>query len=297
MIAKQERDILAGEIKRVAGVAEEAQASLGKEQVKRRALESEREEVESELKLAQAIQTTMFPAPIQRPEVEAVARIIPTRYLGGDYAHFNVIEDHWLYLVLIDVSGHGISAARVHAMIRRLTLTEATPTEMLELLNEASRGLLQHTYFFMTGVMARLDIRTGELEIATAGHPEQILLRADGSLETLQTENRLLGMHEEILDRDQPSLTVQMRPGDSLVLFTDGLFELLEDGKGEVLGESGLRERIEGLGSLSPQLLIGEVLQELAHFQGRSDFDDDVTMLVARYGGGWSEEPGSPPQS
>ena len=67
------------------------------------------------------------------------------------------------------------------------------------------------------------------------------------------------------------------------MFFTDGLYEVLKDGEGEILGEEGLQDRIAGLGQLTPQLLIGEVLQDLAEYQGRSEFEDDVTLLVARY--------------
>jgi sigma-B regulation protein RsbU (phosphoserine phosphatase) len=289
MIAKQERDILAGEIRRVVSKARETEAHLGKEQVRRRELEEEQREVVSELKLAQAVQATLWSPPIRRADLDVVSHNIPTRFIGGDYTHAIVVENRWVYLCLLDVSGHGISAAlvvaRIHGLVRRLTLTKKGPLEMTARLNEFARHLLQHTYFFMTGVIARLDLDTGELEYVTAGHHAQILLRADGEIEELHTANRLLGMDDDIFDAEAPSKIVQLEPGDSVVLFTDGLFELLEAGKGEMLGEAGLHERIHGLGAMSPQLLIGEVLQELADFQGSSEFDDDVTLVVARYRG------------
>lgn len=286
---RQERDQMAGEVRRVVGVAREAQAHLGAETSRRRELEVQHKEVVSELKLAQAVQATLVPSPIQRDDVTVVARSIPTRYIGGDYVHANVVEGRWLYLCLLDVAGHGISAslvvARLHGVVRRLTLTKQAPAEMLLRLNRAAQELMQHTYFFMTGFLARVDLSTGEMEYATAGHPAQILLHADGTTELLRTANRLMGMHEEILDESEPTRFATLRAGDSIVLFTDGLFELLEDGRGAVLGEAGLHERIRGLGALSPPFLIGEVLQELADFQGSSEFEDDVTMLVARYRG------------
>ncbi len=280
LLAQQESD-------RLEGAVREAQETLGEEVEKRQALETEKEGVVSELKLAQAIQATLLPPSIHRQDCEAVARIIPTRYIGGDYVHCNVVRDRWLYLVVLDVSGHGISAAmvvaRLHGMVRRLTLTRQRPVQMLERINDAAMRLLQHTYFFLTAVVARIDLQNGELDYATAGHPAQLLLRQDGGIETLRTPNRLLGMDQDVIARGTPSKRVMLQPGDSVVFFTDGLFELLKDGAGEMLGEEGLQERIAGLGQLSPQLLIGEVLQDLAEYQGRSEFEDDVTLLVARY--------------
>jgi serine phosphatase RsbU (regulator of sigma subunit) len=278
--AQQESERLEGEVR-------EAHETLGEEVVKRRALEDEAEGLISELKLAQAIQRTLLPASIQRPDCEAVARCIPTRYIGGDYVHSNVVQDRWLYLVVLDVSGHGISAAmvvaRLHGMVRRLTLTRQRPVQMLQRLNTAANSLLRHTYFFLTAVVARIDLVNGELDYATAGHPAQLLLRQNGGVETLRTRNRLLGMDDDVIARDEPSKRVILQPGDSVVFFTDGLFEVLKDGEGEILGEEGLQARIAGLGQLTPQLLIGEVLQDLAEYQGSSEFEDDVTLLVARY--------------
>ena len=76
-----------------------------------------------------------------------------------------------------------------------------------------------------------------------------------------------------------------MQPGDSLVLFSDGVFEVLEKNDRELLGESGLQERVSDIGPMEPALLLGEVLQDLAEYQGRSQFDDDVSLLVAQYRG------------
>jgi serine phosphatase RsbU (regulator of sigma subunit) len=287
ILAQERSERLEAEVQRVAREKRTTEENLVEETDRRQSLETEKEGLVSELKLAQAIQATLIPRPIQRPDVEVVSRVVPTSFIGGDYVHAHVVDDRWLYLVLLDVSGHGISAAmvvaRLHGMVRRLTLTEQRPVQMLQHLNQAAQQLLRHTYFFLTAVVSRLDLKTGELNYATAGHPAQILLRTDGSMEELRTRNRLLGMDDDIISRTEPSKRVMLNPGDSVIFFTDGLFEVLKDGDGEVLGEDGLRDRIAGLGSLPPTLLIGEVLQDLANYQGSSTFDDDVTMLVARY--------------
>ena len=297
MLAQERSDELEQTVHRVEDAKRVAEVHLVEETDRRKALQSEKDELVSELKLAEAIQATLLPPPIQRDNIECVARSIPTRYIGGDYVHCNVIEDRWLYMVLLDVSGHGISAAmvvaRLHGMVRRLTLTKQRPVQMLQRLNQAAQRLLTHTYFFLTAVTARIDLKTGELDYATAGHPAQLLLRSDGSVEELRTRNRLLGMDDDIISRVEPSKRAMLQPGDSVVFFTDGLFEVLKDGDGDVLGEDGLRNRIEGLASVGPSLLIGEVLQELAEYQGSSEFDDDVTMLVARYLGNDGDTPAS----
>ena len=187
------------------------------------------------------------------------------------------------------MSGHGVAAAlvvaRIHGLVRRLTLTKKRPEAFLERLNRAVGQIFKETYFFLTFGVFRIDLHTGELEYATGGHPSQILLTHDGEIRELRTPNRLLGMDDDIFSPNRPSQRLQLRPGDSIVLFTDGLFEILSDEQGEMLGEGGLHDRIRSIGSLSPSLLIGEVLQDLAEYSGRSEFEDDMTLVAARFEG------------
>jgi sigma-B regulation protein RsbU (phosphoserine phosphatase) len=294
ILAQQEQERLAGEMRRAradAAIAQvtlaEAEQALDDEVARREELEKRQKAVLNELKLAQAVQSTLVPANVIRPEVEVAVRQIPSSYVGGDYLHANVVDGRWLYLIVADVSGHGVSAAlvvaRLHGLVRRITLEKQLPESMLDAIHSAALHIFQHTYFFLTIGVFRLDLTDGTLDYATAGHPGQVLLRADGSLEILRTPNRLLGMDEDVFDPERPSDRTRLRPGDALVLFTDGLFEILSGGDGAVLGESGLRQRIAGLSGLAPTLMAGEILQELANFQGRSKFEDDVSLIVARF--------------
>jgi serine phosphatase RsbU (regulator of sigma subunit) len=294
IIAHQEQERLANEMRRARADAEiaqvglaEAEVALDEEVARRKELEMRQKAVLNELKLAQAVQSTLVPANVIRPEVEVAVRQIPSAYVGGDYLHANVVDGRWLYLVVADVSGHGVSAAlvvaRIHGLIRRITLEKQMPEAMLDAIHRAALHIFQHTYFFLTIGVFRLDLTDGTLDYATAGHPGQVLLRADGPMEILRTPNRLLGMDEDVFDPERPSDRTHLKPGDALVLFTDGLFEILSGGGGDVLGESGLRQRIAGLSGLSPTLMAGEILQELADFQGRSKFEDDVSLIVARF--------------
>jgi serine phosphatase RsbU (regulator of sigma subunit) len=293
-LAQEEQERLTREMRRARAVAEHAQETLAvaeealdAEVARRKELELRQRAVLNELKLAQAVQSTLVPANVIRPEVEVAVRQIPSAYVGGDYLHANVVDGRWLYLCVADVSGHGISAAlvvaRIHGMVRRLTLEKQHPEAMLDAIHRAALQILQHTYFFLTVGMFRLDLADGTLDYATAGHPGQVLLRADGTMEILRTPNRLLGMDADVFDSERPSDSTKLKPGDMLVLFTDGLFEILQGGQGTVLGESGLRQRIAGLSGLAPTLMAGEILQELADFQGHSKFEDDVSLMVARF--------------
>ena len=269
--------------------ARSAKQDLDVERELRAALEKEREQDREELRLAQGVQETIASKNIQRDDCEVVIHSLPSKFVGGDYVHANVIEGRWLYLCIADVAGHGIAAAlvvaRLHGLVRRLTLTRKRPEPFLERVNRATLQIFRDSYFFMTVGIFRIDLRTGELEYATAGHPAQVLLHDGGGHEDMRTNNRLLGMDADIFDKREPTKRLQLQPGDTLVLFTDGLFEILENGKGEVLGEGGLHRRIQRIGPVAPGLLIGEVLQDIADFQGHSQFEDDVTLVAARWNG------------
>lgn len=250
-------------------------------------LEAEQKAMTDELKLAQAIQKTMVPPDIVRPDLQVVVKHIPSSFVGGDYLQASTPRPDLLYLCIGDVSGHGVAAAlvvsRLHGVVRRLILEQKSPVQFLDELNKAALRVLQHTYFFVTFAVFRIDLATRRIEYATAGHPAQLLLRADGRVEPLSTPNRLLGMDVDVFDPDRPVDATTFEPGDSLVLFTDGLFEIPGQEDGEILGEQGLGEMLGNLGGLPPALIAGDVLRELADFQGDSKFEDDVSLMVARF--------------
>jgi len=277
------------DVARVRTDLDKTSVALDEQRDLRARLEQAREDVMEELRLAQAVQRTLASPDIHHERCEAVIHSLPSQYIGGDYVHAQVVEDRWLYVIVADVSGHGIAAAlvvaRIHGLIRRLTLTKKKPVGVLERLNRSAVAIFGDTYFFMTVAVCRIDLHTGRLQYATAGHPAQLLLRREGGVELLRTRNRLLGMDLDIFDKAAPSGSYQLEPGDTLVMFTDGLFEILEDGAGEVLGEDGLHQRVSELRHLPLRLMVGETLQEIAKFQGHSSFEDDVTLVAARWNG------------
>jgi serine phosphatase RsbU (regulator of sigma subunit) len=250
-------------------------------------LESEKKLITAELKLAQAIQRTLVPHDLVRPDIQVVVRHIPSSYVGGDYLHVHSPRPDVVYLCVGDVSGHGVAAgmvvSRIHGAVRRLVLEDRDPVQMLDEVNRRTMEILKHTYFFLTFAAFRIDLTRRRVEYATAGHPPQFLVRANGTVESLSTPNRLLGMDADVFDSERPMDSTPFEPGDSLVLFTDGLFEIPGKSDGEILGEVGLRKVLENLGGLPPALVAGDILQDLSDFQGDSKFEDDVSLVVARF--------------
>ena len=294
LLAQEKSELLEEEVVESRGKQVETVAELEATQEVLAELRRRREEMVADLRLARAVQSTLESPNIQRPDCEVVIRSIPTAFVGGDYVHAVVAEERWLYVILGDVSGHGVAAAlvvaRLHGLVRRLTLTKKDPLTIIERINKASLQVFKETYFFLTMAIARIDLHEGILEFATAGHPGQFLIRSHGEVEEIRTRNRLLGMDDDVFAEDTPSMTIRLQPGDTLVFFSDGLFEALTE-NGEILGEAGLRARIERLGPLEPSLLVGEILQELSQFTGTSTFDDDVSLVATRWIGRTADQP------
>jgi sigma-B regulation protein RsbU (phosphoserine phosphatase) len=282
------------EVRRIAEVAvesEKARTVLTKEVETERSLREELQAtqrlMDAELRLAQGIHETLVPSDVVRPDLQVVVRHVPCSFVGGDYLQASLPRPDLLYLCVGDVSGHGVAAAlvvsRIHGLVRRLIFEERTPEQFLEEMNRAALRIFRDSYFFLTFGVFRVDLAARRIDYATAGHPQQILLRADGTVERLSTRNRLLGIDADIFDPERPSDSVAYEPGDTLVLFTDGLFEIpAKDGSG-LLGEAGLHRIMDTLRGLPTALVAGEILQDIAAFQGDSRFDDDVSLIVTRF--------------
>ncbi|HVG94373.1 MAG TPA: PP2C family protein-serine/threonine phosphatase, partial [Planctomycetota bacterium] len=249
-------------------------------------LESEKKLITAEMKLAQAIQRTLIPHDLLRPDLQVVVRHVPSSWVGGDYILVDSPKPDVVHICIADVSGHGVAAgmvvSRIHGVVRRLALQDRNPVQMIDEVNRRAMEILKDTYFFLTFAAFRIDLTKRRIDYATAGHPAQLLLRAGGTVESLSTPNRLLGMDADVFDSERPMDSTTFEPGDSLVLFTDGLFEIPGKEDGEILGEDGLRRVLENLGGLPPALVAGDILQDLSDFQGASKFEDDVSLIVAR---------------
>ncbi|MHC4849225.1 MAG: PP2C family protein-serine/threonine phosphatase [Planctomycetota bacterium] len=262
------------------------------------AVESERSEhqrlaglqraARAELALGQTIQESLVPSDIECENLVVALRHIPCSHLGGDYLQASLPRPDLLYLCVGDVSGHGVAAAlvvsRLHALVQRLILEETRPGPFLETLNHATLGLFTQTAFFMTFAVLRIDLSARRIEYATAGHPGQYLLRSGRDVEELSTPNSALGLQSTVRSSEQAVGSTTYAPGDSLLLFTDGIFETRAPGRPGVWGEENLRAGFVRHSRRAPGDLIAAILGEAKEFRGAPDFEDDVSLLVARLG-------------
>jgi len=240
---------------------------------------------DEELALAQTIQQSLVPADVKRGDLDVAIRHIPCTHVGGDYLQASLPRPDLLYLCVGDVAGHGVAAAlvvsRIHGLVQSMILDDIRPGPFLESLDRATLRLFERTTFFMTFAVLRVDLSKRTIEYATAGHPPQLLLRSDGEIEGLATSGIALGLGLESKDRQTGCTTYA--PGDTLLMFTDGVFEVRAP-NGRIWGEESLRSLFVSLSRSAPSIVVAEILREAAGFRGVRTFEDDVSLMVARLG-------------
>jgi serine phosphatase RsbU (regulator of sigma subunit) len=241
----------------------------------------QKERLERELELARQVQQSVLPRVFpQVPGYAFAARNEPARQVGGDFYDVVALDAGHVGLVIADVSDKGMPAALYMALTRSLILAEArrelSPPAVLSTVNDLLLQLGQPN-MFVTVFYGVLDTGKRRLTYARAGHDRPLLLR-DGEVQSLGGEGMCMGVLADarfyISEQD-----VSLFPGDRLVMYTDGLTDVL-DPAGELYG----RERFESLllrcADRAPEDLCTAVLAELAAYRGGAEQYDDMTVLV-----------------
>ena len=246
------------------------------------------ERLRRELALAREIQEGFLPTEFPRPDqggFELFARLLPAREVAGDLYYFFRLPDGRLTFFLGDVSGKGMPAAlfmvAVRTLGRHLAAAGGSPAETLRQLNTALAAD-NPSGMFVTLVHGIYAPDTGEVTLASGGHPLPLLRRIDGSVEVVPvTTGRLLGYDGGDLRLADARIT--LAPGETLILYTDGFTEALAPGDKEMFGEDRLREVIGGpRTSLSLEACVARITAAVDAFTGSSELQDDLTLLLLR---------------
>jgi serine phosphatase RsbU (regulator of sigma subunit) len=240
----------------------------------------ERQLFEEELKIARKIQTQLLPSePPKLDGFDLSAVTVPSRYVGGDYYDFVLTDDRRLALVVADVSGKGIPAsiltATLQAAVRSNADAQAFPELMMTRLN---RLMYENTSAseFATLFYGVVDLDTGEMNYANAGHDFPLLVDGD-STETLGDSGIVLGCLEDFVY--EPSRCTIPVNG-TLAIFTDGLTES-KSGVGEYFGADRLREALVKHAPGAAKEICERVIEEVKSF-GSGDTMDDLTLVVLK---------------
>ena len=254
---------------------------------------AERERIGTELRLASAIQKAMlpdrFPAFPERKEFSLFASMDPAKDVGGDFYDYFLIDRDHLGLVIADVSGKGIPAALFMMasmiQIRDQMTTGKSPAEVLKTVN-SEICCRNRAEMFVTVWIGILDIRTGVMTCANAGHEYPAVLEADGSCRLFKDKHGfVLGGMEGMEYRDYE---IRLKPGAGLMVYTDGVTEATREDH-TLYGTERLIQALNGAESRDPENLIRAVRRDVDTFVDGAEQFDDMTMLCVVYHGTGAE--------
>jgi sigma-B regulation protein RsbU (phosphoserine phosphatase) len=247
------------------------------------------ERVRTELDMASKIQKgalpDIFPACPDRQEFDLYASMEPAKEIGGDFYDFFLIDDDHLCLVIADVSGKGVPAA-LFMMASKIILADnaimgKSPSEILY---DANNAICKNNKLemFVTVWVGILEISTGKLSAANAGHEYPALKRGDGGFSVFKDRHGfVLGGMEGMKYKEYE---IQLSPGDKLFVYTDGVSEA-NDPDGNMFEVKRMIDALNEDPDASPAQILGAVRGEISKFVREAEQFDDLTMLCLEYKG------------
>lgn len=245
--------------------------------------------IDAELAFAKAIQhsalPSVFPPYPNRKEFDIHATMHTAKEVGGDFYDFYFVDEDTLAFLVADVSGKGIPAA-MFMMQSKTLLKSCTESGMSveQVFTTANDKLCENNDagMFVTAWMGLLNVKTGQLTFANAGHNPPLLRRADGSFEYLKTRaGFVLAGTEGIRYRKNEQ---QLNPGDTIYLYTDGVTEATDTAE-NLYGEDRLLTLLNKQQSVSAKDICEAVKTDVDAFAGEAEQFDDITMLCLTYYG------------
>jgi serine phosphatase RsbU (regulator of sigma subunit) len=240
-----------------------------------------KERFERELELARQVQQSVLPRDF--PDVRGIrfaARNQPARQVGGDFYDVVSLDQDRIFIAIADVSGKGMPAALYMALARSLLRAEVRRLHSPDILVASVNQLLielGQPDMFVTIFCGVLDCARRRLTYTRAGHDPPLLLR-DGAVQTLNGRGMALGvMAGGGFSCSQEQL--QLQAGDRLILYTDGLVDVIAP-DGRLFGRERFKRLVRGCAELPFQELCASVFSELVTYQHGADQYDDMTMLV-----------------
>ena len=253
------------------------------------AVTAEKQRISTELSLATRIQTAMlphvFPPFPDRTEFDIYASMNPAKEVGGDFYDFFLIDDNHLGIVMADVSGKGVPAALFmmasKIILQSCAMLGGSPAEILTKTNEAICSNNQEE-MFVTVWLGILEISTGKLTAANAGHEYPVIRNAGGRFELFKDKHGfVIGGMSGAKYREYE---IQMEPGSKLFLYTDGVPEATDADK-NMFGTERMVDALNTEPEASPEVILKNVRSAVDGFVKEAEQFDDLTMLCIEYRG------------
>ncbi len=243
---------------------------------------------QTELKTATLIQEAMlpniFPAYPDRPEFDLYASMDAAKAVGGDFYDFFLIDDDHLCIVIADVSGKGVPAA-LFMMVSKVILQSCAMLgqSSADILNKANEAICSNneTNMFVTVWVGILEISTGTITAANAGHEYPVIMK-NGEFSVLKDRHGfVIGGMEGVVYKDYE---IKLEPGDKLFLYTDGVPESTDKDL-KMFGMDRMLDVLNDNRKASSTEILGKMRNAIDEFVNGADRFDDITMLCIGYNG------------
>jgi len=260
-----------------------SQAAISIENARLYEQEMQQKLIEKELETARAIQRSFLPYVLpQHDHWDVAAFWQPMRDVGGDFYDFHMLPDGRLAVVIADVSGKGVPAAMFMALsvtvLRFAMSLDFAPADLLQRANQLIIAD-QQSRMFATVFVCYIDLETGEIQYGSAGHnPPYLYASQHGQCELLTTQGVALGVFPSAT-YGEDSTTLQQ--GDVLVLYTDGITEVIDKNEME-FGEERLNQLICTSAHLTAQALCDLIVKTITEFSHQRGFDDETLVVIKR---------------
>ena len=243
--------------------------------------------IEQELEFARSIQDAALPKNFKYPrqDFEVFAIMDPAKEVGGDFYDFFFVDNDHMGLVIADVSGKGIPAAlfmmRAKTALRNLAESGRTPSEILF---RANNTLCDgnDAEMFVTVWIGIIDLNTGDMRCANAGHEYPMIMRAGEGYSLFKDKHGLaLAAMEDVRFSEYE---MKLNPGDKLFVYTDGIPEAI-DPQEQQYGTDRLMVKLNAMQDAPMTEVLPAVRADVAAFAGKAEQFDDITMLGFCYYG------------
>ena len=279
-----------GELKLLSDNVKSLADGVASYMVNLKSVTAEKERISAELGLATQIQASMlphiFPPFPDRTDFDIYASMDPAKEVGGDFYDYFLIDDDHLGLVIADVSGKGVPAALFmmasKIILQSIAMMGSSPAEILTRANEAiCKG--NEAQMFVTVWLGILELSTGRLTAANAGHEFPALKQPNGKFELYKDRHGfVIGGMEGVRYKEYE---IHLEPGSKLFVYTDGVAEATSAGK-ELYGTERMIDALNIEPDAAPEQILKNVRASIDGFVKEAEQFDDLTMLCVEYKGG-----------
>lgn len=243
--------------------------------------------IERDLRLAEQVQASLVPSSTENSRYAIGVEYRPTLGVGGDFADVYYDESEKLYLSIIDVTGHGITAAllvnRVCSEVRKFVREQRGPAEILQQVNDFFYDSFSSTGMFLTMISLLVDLHKKQLTYSGSAHPAALLWRKDkqhlsGGFAKLESQNSIIGF-ERSHSQNYVENKIPLKAKDRIIVYTDGIIEA-ENRSQEPLGLQGLMtvlaKHIQKPASTAAAAIISDV-----RTYAKKAIKDDIYLIIA----------------